>query len=486
MRTRVRGSESRRGSALATSLFVALTLSAVLASIMVIGVAHKTEVSSAMHASQALYLADAGVSEGILEIAAAGGEAGAVPTDLWSDGAPLELKNGDLWCSIDDNVDGTFTIRSTGRSGLHQRVVEAVVAPVGGSVFDHAIFAGNTSGDPAYELVLGGEGSQADEIVGNIYSGGDISVTGDAGITGEVHAVGGIAGSLGLEGIAHPVPDIVGMDYENNHDYNVAAMFASDSSWQSNALGGSAYELPEANPAHIFRLNPDDRTDETVDTAKDDYFLEDPYMPVKDFTAPETGKQGHTITLSGVSGYPGESGTDKVYYVDGNLWVHNKPFGRLRFFSDGGEKVKVTFVVRGNVYFCDDVYIVDDYADGVAFIAVKDDKVDDSGNIYLGDPRYGTLDMMETFLYAENDFIDNNLSASGSKKIEIIGNMTAGNHVAIERDYVHADGSVDHSKLTVEFDNRISTGDLVLPGLPTASAGVEGYEVVFWRVAGEE
>ena len=355
-----------------------------------------------------------------------------------------------------------------------------------GSIFDHAIFAGNSSGDPDYTLGLGGEGAQADQITGNIYSGGDIEVTGDASVTGEVHAVGGIAGTTGLEGLSHPTPDIAAMDYETYHDFDVAALFDAGSTWESNALGGSAYQMPEESPAHIFRKDPDDRLEEITGTLKSDYFLEDPYMPVKDFTVPETGKEGHTISLSGTEGQPGDSGTNKVYFIDGNLWVHNKPFGRLRFKNTDADGAKVTFVVKGNVYFCDDVYIYDSTKDGLAFIAIEDSDVADSGNIYLGDPRYGTLDKMETFLYAENDFVDNNLSADGSKEVELIGNMTAGNHVAIERDYVNEDGTISHSKLTVEFDDRISTGALALPGLPSATTGVDGYEVVFWREVGNE
>ena len=43
-------------------------------------------------------------------------------------------------------------------------------------------------------------------------------------------------------------------------------------------------------------------------------------------------------------------------------------------------------------------------------------------------------------------------------------------------------GSVAHSKLTVNFDDRLSTGALVLPGLPASvDEGVGGMKVVFWR-----
>jgi hypothetical protein len=59
--------------------------------------------------------------------------------------------------------------------------------------------------------------------------------------------------------------------------------------------------------------------------------------------------------------------------------------------------------------------------------------------------------------------------------------MTAGNHVAIERDFVKPDGTVVHSKLTVDFDSRISSGSLSLPGIPLTREGLEGYDIVYWR-----
>ncbi|MEM7305192.1 MAG: hypothetical protein AAF682_00910 [Planctomycetota bacterium] len=481
IRTTARGGQT--GSALATALFVALMLAAVLAAVMVVGVSHKGEVSGSLNASQALYLADAGVSESVLQISS--NQGGVVPTDIGSPEAPVSVKDGDFWCDITPNADGTYTVRSTGRAARVERSIEATVAPIGGNVFDHAIFAGNSSADATYDLNLGGEGGQADEIIGSVYSGGDIMVAGDASISGDVYASGGISGYTGKTGAHHPEPDIDAMDYESNHDYDVAALFAADGTWQSNALGGSAYELPESSPAHIFRKNPDDRADDIATTAKDDYFLEDPYELVEAFANP-AGDIGHGISLSGFTSTPGPDGSDKVYFIDGNLWLHNYMFLAAKFKTDANQKAKVTFVVKGNVYFSDNLLLGDKTADGLAFIAIKDEAYEDSGNIYLGDPVFGTLNEMQAYLYAENDFFDNNLSEDGSSDVRILGNMSAGNHVSIDRDYIAWDGSTQHSKLTIEFDDRISSGTLELPGLPQPSVGVEGFAVVFWREAGRD
>ena len=146
--------------------------------------------------------------------------------------------------------------------------------------------------------------------------------------------------------------------------------------------------------------------------------------------------------------------------------------------------MRVTFVVKGNVYFGDDITLVNPVKDGMAFIAIEDPLEADSGNVYLGDPTWGTLEEIDAYIYAENDFYDNNLDADGSKKIEIKGNMTAGNHVLIDRDYVHPDGSVDHSKLEVEWDPRVANGKLKLPGLPKMGPGWGGTVVEYVREVG--
>ncbi len=470
----------RSGGALIASLLVLVLLSGIAAASFAASLAHKKEVQSAANRLRALYLAEAAVSESLNEIAIARSQARDVATALGSEAAPMRLKRGRMWSTIQDNGDDTYTVLASGFTNGTERRLQATVAPVVEDVFDHAIFAGNSSGDINYEMRLSGVGAEADLVTGDIYSGNDVTLDDDAVVAGDIYASGTVTGASGRGGVSRQIPDIAGMNYDVNNDVDVAAAFAAGESWQPNALGGSAWELPESDPAHIFRKNPDDRTDETSGTAKDDFFLEDPYMPVTDFTA-WNGKAGHTISLSGTMGKPGSSGNEKLYFIDGNLWVHNKPFGRLRFLNSG-PGAKVTFVVRGNVYFSDDVLLSDPQNDGLAFIAIKDENEPDSGNVYMGDPRYGTLERMQAYLYAENNFYDYNLDENGSASVELYGNMTAGNHVSIERDFVKSDGSIVHSKLTVDFDDRLKEGEIVLPGLPrTPDRGTGGWRVVLWE-----
>ena len=473
----------RRGGILLASLVLVMVLAGVMVSVFTVSVAQKNEVGRSTGELRALYLADAAVTDCLASIAIADETGAAAPTEMGTQDAPVTLNGGRYWADITDNGDNSFTVQATGSAGLMRRRVQAVVAPVGGGIYDHAVFAGNAGGTAGYTLDLGGTGGQADVIDGDIFSGGDIEVTGDATVSGEINAGGTVYGALGNSGVKRPTPDIAGMDYANNNDFDVAALFAA-ATWQSSSAGGRAYQLPESSPAHIFRKDPDDRVTETSSTNKSDYFLEDPYESIKGFTFPN-GRPGQEITLSGTMSEPGVSGTDKVYFIDGNLWVHNKPSGRFMFRNTDAEGAKVTFVVKGNIYISDDVYIADEDKDGVAFIAITDPAETDSGNVYFGDPRYGTLDYMQSWIFAENNFYDNNLDASGSKTVTLKGNMTAGNQVAIMRDFDDGNGNIEHSKLTVNFDNRISNGSIALPGLPRVDGGIEGFEVAMWRVVSE-
>jgi hypothetical protein len=189
------------------------------------------------------------------------------------------------------------------------------------------------------------------------------------------------------------------------------------------------------------------------------------------------GAKPYPITLSGISGQPGPNGNNKVYFIDGNLWIHNRNTFSFEIQHDLAAGVQVTFVAKGNIYFSDNVFYQDAQKDGIAFIAMKDSAEADSGNIYFGDPLFGTLEQMHAFMYAENNFIDKNLSATGSAQVAVYGNMTAGNKVDIQRDF-----KGQHSKLTVNYDGRISSGDLSMPGLPrTADQDDDLLRLAAWR-----
>ena len=443
-----------RGSAAVVALVAVTVLVGLGGAMLMIASRSNSEGTAGVTRHQAKAGAQAGLARALNQVAA--GEDGA----LGAVDAPLPFGGGDFYVEAEtDETAGLVTLRSYARVRGESEALEALLAGEGSDIYDHALFAGNTSDDAAYQLKLGGSGTQADKVTGDVYSGGGVTVSGTATVDGTIRADGTITGASGETDVTQPVPDIAAMNYPVNADFKVADLFKA-STYKSNALGGRAWQLPETSPAHIFRKNPSDRASNISATAKDDYFLEDPYEPVKRDSG-STGADACPISLAGIGGEPGSDANHKVYFIDGNLWIHNIITYSFQIQHDLANGVQVTFVAKGNIYFSDNLFYDNTGKDGVAFIAMKDSTVADSGNIYFGDPVFGTLEQMHAFMYAENNFYDNNLSASGSAKVAVYGNMTAGNHVAINRDYGR-----QHSKLTVNYDGRIASGDLEMPGLP--------------------
>jgi hypothetical protein len=108
-----------------------------------------------------------------------------------------------------------------------------------------------------------------------------------------------------------------------------------------------------------------------------------------------------------------------------------------------------------------------------------------SGNIYFGDPGSGTVEHFESFMYAENNFYATNLNSTGAsggtQKVEVFGNMTAGNQVKIVRDTFDARGNPStYVPLKVRMDTKImnpaGTKPPALPAPPSTAGG-------FWFVA---
>ena len=471
-----RTAHGRRGSALLAILPIALLLGSLGAALLFMTVSDSNEAGQARRISQAELLAEACANRAIGSIESALAQGEEAPTTLGTEAAPLQWGAGSSWATIAEIEPDLYSVESFARSGLVTRQIQAVVEVMSSPIYDYSVFAGNSSGDPAYELRLSGSGAEADSILGNVYSAGDLLFDGDSFATGDINASGTITGAVGTEGVTEPIPDLSAMLYEVNHDYDVAALFAG-ASYQSDEAGGDADQVPETNPAHIFRRNPSDRSSLTSATPKDDYFLEDPWETPA-FDPDQDGSDPYICTLTG------DSGEDKVFFIDGNLWIDNRSSWSFQCQNESGNPVRVTFVVKGNIHFTDNLFYADKTSDAVAFIAMKDTAVPDTGNIYFGDPVTGTLEHMDAFMYAENNFEDNHLDADGSKDVTIFGNMTAGNQVLIERDFVKSDGSVMHSQLTVEFDDRIATGAISLPGLPTAASAGAPLTLRMWRHVG--
>jgi hypothetical protein len=257
----------------------------------------------------------------------------------------------------------------------------------------------------------------------------------------------------------------------------------------------------EDSPEHIFVRNPSTSsssyyggvylrsrsydpiyyTDKDGDSVRiDDYFLEDP----TDSTYNSPSSSGE-IGNAGSKTYPmylnvQDDANEKVYYVDGNLYLHS-PVGYSFCFREPGTKIVI--VAKGNIIISDEFYynadydenldyddidstIVENPTDLLCLIAMQNDDVpDDSGNIYIGDSQFGTGGSIHAMLYADNDFIDNNIDGSGQAFISIYGNMTARGELRINRN------SWDWTRLDVTLDTRLSENEISLTGLPPAPSG---------------
>jgi len=475
---------ARRGNALLMSLVAIVGLTGIAGAILASSLSTKKEVTSAVDRTRALYAAEAGVSAALSQLTA-----GTTP-NLGSASAPVSVGTGAYYGDVVNNGDGSFTVTSVGAANGVQRAVQAVISRPSGGVFDNAVFAGNSSNNPTYDMLFGGTGAAADRVIGDMYSGNRITFAGNATIDGIPRAFDSFTGPAGAilpdaaglprfaeTGTTQGVPDFAGMNYATTADVNVGAAFAS-ATYASSGQGGSAYQLPRTNVAHIFRKHPSDRRTNWTATPKEDYFLEDPYQTLRSDSTSD-GSDCNRVQLNNpsLSGYGTRSGNKLVYYIDGNLWVHNNSTMSFQLRHGDAQGIQVTFIVKGNVYISDNLYYKDAARDGIAFVTLKDSAVTDSGNIYFGDPSFGTLIRMDSYMYAENNFIDNNLDASGSLSITVKGIMTAGNQVAINRD-----SGGHHSKMTVVHDTRVSAGVLTLPGLPSAAtSATTGYVLSMMR-----
>jgi len=359
----------------------------------------------------------------------------------------------------------------------------------------------------------------ADYVVGLIHANGDVKFTGNAEVedldgdgdhTSEVSATGritgsGIRGSSFADGIAPP--DIAGMDYEQIADYTIS--MADPPRRREWGCYGYCTTYPQSDPRHVF-------TDQ--DYRSDLGYLQNNHDNRNFFFADvREGNNDGNISIS-------PEGNDKIYFVDGNLWVEAGAY-HYRFYNPPAGGARMTIVVRGNVYMCDDFWLgysrnpsptdtpepVSHYAkNGLAIIAISDGEsytdtnnnhrydlgepilndngepgyqgaCEGSGNVYYGDPNTGPVGDSQAFFYAENNFDEYCLDQRGKPlDIGIQGLMSAGNQVRMNRDF-----GGQHARMIVHYDGRLADGSLVLPGLPRAASGGEEpvgpWAVVSWR-----
>jgi hypothetical protein len=399
---------------------------------------------------------------------------------------------------------------ATGEAGGQEKRIK-VTATFLAPPYECGIYAGGLSGEN-WTLMLrgigspgaksGGEVGGKDIVNGNIFVDGDVSLYQESSVKpapppntynlkGDVEATGSIAlhdsatisGAIS-EGIEpYITPNLVGMNYAVNNTHNVAQIFAD-------ANVDSYGHLPIGHPLRdIFARNPSDRTAECGSTAGNDYFLE-PF----NVTGGGTYKDSTT---------PLHLGNDRVYYVDGDVWVHH--MDTYGFLMEG----KVTIVATGNIHICDNTQ----YADSDSMLGLvalgkynEDGDLVSGGNIYFGDPRYGTTYAVSGMMFAAHDFLYNTDAVSRSTAepesgFTVNGSFAALNKVSVERDWytsgstprpAHFDptanqwvdsetgvaltsteiGTLRHYQMIVNYDDRVRTQKTQPPGLPRGTGTI--------------
>jgi len=505
---KIRTFKSEKGMALLAVSIIVLIFT--LLGLSVLGVANSEilQVRKEINKTKAFYLAEAGVAR--------------LTANLYN-GNFANIGETALGCGsyrVDFNaVVGEPCAVATGEAGEEtgrvQVTISFLIPP-----YENSIYAGG-SGGAAWALRLRGTGDPCkiygnywngsswvyaqigdvngkDIVNGNIFVDGNVAMyeqsrvnpapwpntynlRGDVNATGSVSLYGGatVAGQKFDHSAKMGLPDLVGMNYAINNTHNVAKVFAD-------ACVASGY-LPSGNPLrNVFVKNPSDRSTECGATSGNDYFFE----PSTGFVngSPYTGDT------------PLHAGNDRVYYVDGDVWIHSKP--TYGFKMDG----KATIVATGNIHICDNLQYVDSQVDMLGLVALG--KYDSSGqrvsggNIYFGDPGYGNMSVFSGMMFAANDFAYNTDPLGSTLKepdsgFTVTGNFAALNSISIERDWYtnaqsgkrrparydpHNDqwrdvvtnnplnqaeiNTMKHYRMMVNYDDRVRNVSTQPPGLP--------------------
>jgi hypothetical protein len=430
--------ESREGIALVAVIVFTLILTILGFSMLMVANNEIALAQKEVNKTKAFYLAEAGLE--IFNARLGNGELGSIEETAMGGGS----YRVDYYPSYPDPC-AVATGTAAGQT-KRIKVTASFLAPP----YECGIYAGG-SGGGAWTLQLrgtgnpgpksGGEVGGKDIINGNIFVDGDVAMYQESSVhpplganpfelEGDVDATGDIdlydsatvSGDINEGAPLQDPPDLVGMNYALNNTHNVAQIFAD--------AGVTQGKLPMGNELRdVFEINPANMNAECATTAGNDFFL----TPSSGFI------EGDWKTAP----TPLHTGNNRVYYIDGDVWVHSKStFG---FKVDG----RVTIVATGNIHLCDNT----EYADANSMLGmVALGEYDDSGelvsggNIYFGDPTTGTLYTCSAMMFAANNFLYNSMairtfSAEPESGFTINGSIAALNEVSIERDwYTHGSG----------------------------------------------
>jgi hypothetical protein len=201
--------------------------------------------------------------------------------------------------------------------------MEAVVKRASDGICSNAVFAGNSSGNSAYQMGFGGTGTQADQISSKHLQRREHRDHREREDQRHARAAGSISG--GTRGdrtdAAHAGPPVDGLRAPQRHQRRRAVRGRDGPVPEQLVVRRQRVPAPRSEPGpHLPQES--DRATNINSTAKDDYFLEDVYEAINTSSRIDPAGGSH-ITVSGVGGEPGRMATTSSYYIDGNLWIHN-------------------------------------------------------------------------------------------------------------------------------------------------------------------
>ncbi|MSR62502.1 MAG: hypothetical protein EXS08_08660 [Planctomycetes bacterium] len=188
-----RPSRAQGGNATVIAVLTLFVIGSMAGLVLTVTQRHSAETSAMVDQNHAFFVAQAGANEGLARFGSGDHHS------IGSADAMVEFSGGRYWVDVQDTGDDTFTLTTYARSGLQEKAIEVVVEQVQQGVFRNGVFAGNSSDDPSYVMPFSGTGGQADEVHGDIYSGGSVKVTGNASIDGTIRAFQSVSGGTSSE-----------------------------------------------------------------------------------------------------------------------------------------------------------------------------------------------------------------------------------------------------------------------------------------------
>jgi hypothetical protein len=233
-------------------------------------------------------------------------------------------------------------------------------------------------------------------------------------------------------------PDLQAMNYDTlSNAFNIAAIFDQYGTTTDGRLANKSHPLYDR-----VRKNPSSRQEEIDSTAGDDYFFE----------PADVGNNGGTVDTGKT---PLGLGDDETYYVEGHVWFHHK--NTYGFEVDG----QAIIVSTHDIHISDNLQYKDrsDGGDMLALVAMggldsNTGELSDHGDIYFGDPRYGTLYTCDAFMFANDDFFYNTDSTTGLQEEPESGFKVFGSFMAVDQIVLLRDWYTDSNRGSYEVKGQ--------------------------------